>query len=83
MGERMTGVEALPPCGRGPVPATFEDVVEAFCLEQAELRARLARAGDAAANPLTDQRNGRRSSTGHILGADSFSLYEIEVVSAD
>ena len=42
-----------------PAADGFADLVEAFCLQQAELRARLAIAGGAA-NPLTDQRNGNR-----------------------
>lgn len=56
MGELTIGIETS--AGLGPPALTFDAAVEAFCREQDELRSRLARAGSAATNPLTDQRNG-------------------------
>lgn len=65
MNEQNIAIEAA--AGFGPIPPSFEDAVEAFCLGQSELRARLARLWDGTAPPpegrncntVTDNQGGR------------------------
>ena len=49
MSELIIGLESM--AGLGPTPATFDEVVEAFCRDQDGLRARLARAAYRTAHP--------------------------------
>ena len=58
MSETIISVEQLPTAAPGPIPPSFEHVVEAFCIQQADFRARLARSWDGAACPL-EGRNGK------------------------
>jgi hypothetical protein len=43
--EAMGNIEALSAAERGATPPAFEEAVEAFCIEMARIRARLALAG--------------------------------------
>ena len=45
MDESTVGTEVSQSPGRGPIPATFDQVVEAFCLDMAAIRSRLANVG--------------------------------------
>lgn len=58
---RAQSTTSMNPCDHRNVqpliPASFEQVVEAFCLGQSELRARLARLWDGPSRPPPEQRN--------------------------
>jgi hypothetical protein len=67
MSEMIVSGEELPRAGMGPIPPSFEHVVDAFCLQQTEFRATLARLWDGKARPsegcngniVTDNSGGR------------------------
>jgi len=45
MSKTVITIEALPTAEKVAIPMTFDEVVNRFCLQQDELRARLARVG--------------------------------------
>ena len=67
MSQLTIGIESPSAAGRGLIPETFKDVVEAFCIGQAEFRAQLALVGIGPADgprelPLRDPGSHRRHS---------------------
>ena len=45
MDESTAGTEVSQSTGRGPIPPSFADLVDRFCLDMAAIRSRLANVG--------------------------------------